>query len=845
MRKQFVNLFFLITVAHYSFGQAIIDSCFFSVTPSTNLVSSNLLANMSNIQADMLEWTGSNWIGSFPTANITIPPPTNVTSCRAVFIGHASQWTTGGEGFGLLLDAPLVAGQTYSYEFNYVSHGTYSDGSFSPAIHTNSLPLLGFVVGNLPPAGFTWTATNFTFTATSAQAGHTWLIITTAPNGSSGLINSFCQSCSLPPVDCSINLGVDTTLCFGETLTLDPMVPNATYLWQDNTTTPTYFVNQPGIYIVQITANNCTSIDTIFVNYDAQPIIDIGADTTLCQGQTILLNATTPNASYLWQDNSSNPTFLVSQPGTYIVEASIGGCMTTDSITVAYNLPQSVVLGNDTTLCLGASLQLDATTPNATYLWQDNSTNPTLQVTQQGSYWVQITTDNCTSSDTILVDFSPTHTVQIGNDTILCNGETLLLDATASMATYLWQDNSTNSSFNVTQPGIYWVEVTIDGCIALDTIEVDYRLVQADLGNDTLLCQGNTLLLDVFTSNATYLWQDNSTNSSFQVTQQGTYEVQVTVDNCVDNDTIVVSYNQLPIINLGMDTILCEGAELLLDVESPNATYLWQDNSTNSSFNVTQPGIYSLEITLDGCSAIDSIVVEYRLVQADLGNDTLLCQGDTLQLEVFMPNATYLWQDNSTNSSLQVTQQGTYEVKVTVDNCIANDTIEINYNQQPMINLGIDTTLCEGEELLLDVETSNATYLWQDNSTSASFTATDPGTYWVQVNVDACESSSDTIVIEIEECNCNVSIPNAFSPNQDGFNDQFAPLTNCTFTSYDFKIFNRWGENIFESTDHALEWDGTQDGKPSTIGVYVYLLTYQLSNSDLTETLTGDVTLLR
>ncbi|MGL5889243.1 MAG: hypothetical protein ACRC3B_05125, partial [Bacteroidia bacterium] len=204
MKRKFLLLLFLILLQTAQ-GQSIIDSCFSSVSPSTDFVSSSTLANMSSVESDLLQWTGSSWIGGWPWANITIPPPTNVNSCRAIFIGNALTWTTGGEGFGLQINAGLVAGQNYSYTITSVSHGTGSTGSFSPAFHTNSAPSLAgsTIVGNLTPVGNTWATNTFTFTATPAQAGHNWIIITTAPSGSSGLINSFCLVCnSIVPLIC-------------------------------------------------------------------------------------------------------------------------------------------------------------------------------------------------------------------------------------------------------------------------------------------------------------------------------------------------------------------------------------------------------------------------------------------------------------------------------------------------------------------------------------------------------------------------------------------------------------------------------------------------------------------
>lgn len=129
------TLLLLLFFNEISVGQVIIDSCFMSASPGTSFSSSS---NMAGQDADLLSWTGSSWTGGWPGANLTIPPPNNGVACRAVFMGNASSWTTGGEGFGLRFTPALVTGQTYTFNITYVSHGTGSNGSFSPRFFTNS-----------------------------------------------------------------------------------------------------------------------------------------------------------------------------------------------------------------------------------------------------------------------------------------------------------------------------------------------------------------------------------------------------------------------------------------------------------------------------------------------------------------------------------------------------------------------------------------------------------------------------------------------------------------------------------------------------------------------------------
>src|SRR5690606_7572861 len=210
-----------------------------------------------------------------------------------------------------------------------------------------------------------------------------------------------------------------------------------------------------------------------------------------------------------------------------------------------------------TTLCEGASLTLDVTAPNATYQWQDNSTGSTFNVTQQGTYWVEVSVNNCSTMDSININFAP-GTFEFGTDTIICDGGTLALDATSPYATYVWQDDSTNPTLTVSEPGTYWVVITNSCGIQSDTIDVYNSTPTVELGNDTTLCWGETFTLDVTTPNATYLWQDNSTNPTFNLEEQGTYWVEVIVSNCSAIDTIQIDFDPIPTVELGNDITLCD-----------------------------------------------------------------------------------------------------------------------------------------------------------------------------------------------------------------------------------------------------------------------------------------------
>jgi gliding motility-associated-like protein len=450
-----------------------------------------------------------------------------------------------------------------------------------------------------------------------------------------------------------------------------------------------------------------------------------------------------------WQDHTSGSVFDVTQPGSYWVIAYEGNCSVKDTIEVSYLSALSLDLGPDTSLCNAQTITLDATLPGASYEWQDHSVSSTYNVTQAGSYWVEASISNCTVADTIVIDYETLSAPGLGVDTILCEGETLLLDATIPGASYLWQDNSTLSGIMVSNQGSYSVTISVGSCEVSDTILVDmHSIAQVDLGQDTTLCEGQTLLLTAVIPDGVYEWQNQSTQQDYLVTQPGVYFVNVSDGLCASMDTIQVAYLAVTSINLGKDTTLCANEILTLQPNAPGAQFLWQDNSTDPGFVIDNAGLYWVQVSIGNCLASDSIQVDIAdPVIVEIGEDTTLCAGEKITLEVTTPNAVFEWNDHSSSGTYEVSQPGVYWVIAEVLGCGASDTITVDYIKLPQFVLGRDTSFCEGDTILLNAVLENATYSWQDNSTGSTFLVDQPGTYMVKVSSDHC-SVSDTIQIE-------------------------------------------------------------------------------------------------
>ncbi len=210
-----------------------------------------------------------------------------------------------------------------------------------------------------------------------------------------------------------------------------------------------------------------------------------------------------------------------------------------DDVSVVAGANSSDLLGDDAVICPGDSLVFDFSGPNTTVLWQDGSTDAVYSITSAGRYWVDVTNDCGTSTDTIDVMVSASPPFALGPDTAMCAGGTVLLDATMAGAVgYTWNVGSGGALLSVHEPGLYWVNVELGCGQVSDTIEVELRVPAViDLGPDTSFCAGSGRLLSAAADGATYLWQDGSTSDQLLAAGPGTYWVRV-INPCLSSDTV-------------------------------------------------------------------------------------------------------------------------------------------------------------------------------------------------------------------------------------------------------------------------------------------------------------------
>jgi gliding motility-associated-like protein len=298
----------------------------------------------------------------------------------------------------------------------------------------------------------------------------------------------------------------------------------------------------------------------------------------------------------------------------------------------------------------------------------------------------------------------------------------------------------------------------------------------------------------------------------------------------------------VPTIDLGKDTTFCEGDSLLLNANTANGQYLWSTGAAANSIIVKQSGTYWVRVTTPGFVLSDTIkiIVKPNPI-VDLGKDSILCEGRTIILDAFNAGATYTWNNGSASSSITTIQTGVYDVKVDLNGCIKKDTVILTFKPGSRFSLGNDTSVCNDQPIILDPKVSGVSYLWQDGSTSSTYSVTQGGTYKLTIT-DLCGSYSDEIVIRKLQA-CLLIMPNAFTPNNDGTNDLFRIPPGVPLILDDFSIYDRWGNKIFTTNDIKKGWDGSYKGTRLSTGVFVYTVSGKLNNED--KFLKGTVLLIR
>jgi len=310
--------------------------------------------------------------------------------------------------------------------------------------------------------------------------------------------------------------------------------------------------------------------------------------------------------------------------------------------------------------------------------------------------------------------------------------------------------------------------------------------------------------------------------------QAGRYTVTAYVTYCNRNDTLVQEIEILapPLSPELPDTTLCAGSNLPLALVAQATTSIrWSNGDSAWSTSYSTGGWQWAEISNACFSTRDSFYITlHEPPLSGLLSDTNVCAGSSFTLTPQPGDYTWQWQDGSTQP-LTVTEAGTYALLMTNACGTFVHEVRVDYQQAPELNLN-DTSRCEGQFYRIELpEAWQGSYQWTDGSSERIRILTDSGWYSAEIN-NPCGSATDEFYLSLVDCECHMYLPTAFSPNGDGLNDELIIKTRCPLSSFQMEVYDRWGRQIFASTDLNRGWDGTFQGQDLPNGSYPFIIRY-------------------
>ncbi len=616
---------------------------------------------------------------------------------------------------------------------------------------------------------------------------------------------------------------------------------------------PSHYYTYPGTYQLKLVATgfgNCkdSAFKTIIIKGPTGSFTFSPSE--ICTDEDVTFNVTSFNSTkYLWDfsdgviktTTSSTTSHVYDVPGYYmpkLILIDTAGCevaiVSPDTLTVK-GVKARIGL-EDHLFCDSAAIQFNDSSiihndlPSQ-YQWSfgdgsfSNQPDPFHVYNTAGSYIVQLkitTIEGCVDSTTIETPITIVNSPQISitsnsavclNDSILFNGTVIQSDN--SILTWNWNFGNGNTSVNqnpeetYTSDGSFLVTAVAtnsSGCTdtAVTNILV-HPLPNVKAGTDTMICRGQTFTLQP-TGAVTYEWQNHPTlivsGSSAMATPvfNTTYHLKGTsLDGCVDTDSITINVVQPSNVEVSQNDSLCAGNSIQLTANGA-AKYNWFPSTGLSNSTISNP------------VANPSATTTYMVIGADLMN----CFTDTAYVKL---------------SVFPIPQFNIIDDVLTIP---AGSSATINTTSSPDIT----------------------NWKWHPSKDLSCadcpqpvVTAKDDIIYRAEVWNDGGCAATDKVTITVVCNDGNVFIPNTFSPNNDGMNDVFYPRGKGITMIKTMKVFNRWGDLVYEKNDFSANdvnagWTGMYKGSRLTPDVYVYVVDVVCDNSTIF-TLKGNVTLIR
>ena len=312
---------------------------------------------------------------------------------------------------------------------------------------------------------------------------------------------------------------------------------------------------------------------------------------------------------------------------------------------------------------------------------------------------------------------------------------------------------------------------------------------------------------------------------------------------------------QIKPLNLLSDTTtICAGDSFLVKFSeeqvSRTATYNWQTPKQiivhAKQVYFKHKGLHIVKIYDGKRTLIDTTYLKFNEKPKVRIRDTIIC-GNPIIISPNNKSYKYTWSTGETGDQIKIEKPGMYWVKSNNKGCTYIDTFKVSSANSVVPNFGKEILVCENEpNKTLSVKApSDVKLFWNTGANTSSINATKEGLYWVISTSKTCGIRTDSVVIKYKNCDCDVYIPNSFTPNDDDRNDVFSPIFQCEYNYFSLTIFDRWGNTVYTSTNMNAKWDGKFKGNPCPDDVYVYRLEAIQKGNDKKLVRNGHISLFR
>lgn len=627
-----------------------------------------------------------------------------------------------------------------------------------------------------------------------------------------------------------LEAGTYPNLCAGDSLQLQASGTATSISWSSaawisdsSIMNPITIVHQTQQYILRgYNQYGCLAIDSVEVQATPWIIVDAGDSVSICQGDSIALQASGNTSLYNWRQSNSLSCQYCASPMAfpdssqlyYLSPDSNSLCSNIDSVWVlVHPLPLAQITA-DSSICLGDSLQLLAT-GGQSYVWSAgnnlsnlNIPNPIATPTISNTYTVIVTDSNsCQDSISLSIQLRDNSFLPISDQTI-CAGDSVVLNIHQG-SNALWLGDSLSChqclqtiAFPVDSSTYIVHYYNQQDCPVEDSIQIqvlDLRMLQA-LSSDSI-CQGDSLMLQVIGhDNAPIEWRPNyalssttSLNPIAYPSTATTYTVRIQQGLCTAIDSLSIALHPPTTIN-SLDLNYCIGDSAQLSATGNAHSYQWSPTTALSNAHISTPMVYT---------AYDQ---QYQII----GTGT--CNTDTAYATVWVHDYPMVQLDSSITA-------------------LSGTTISLNSHAAP-----------------------HHSFIWSPATDLSCSNCPDPSwqvqynqTFYLTVsNQWGCTVNDSILINVLPSCTDDLLfVPNAFSPNQDGHNDILYLQSGVLQEVVLFQIYNRWGQLVFETRDMQQGWDGRFQGGDLSPDVFGYFAVFKCPSTGEEILKKGNITILR